>query len=154
MIRYIMAFLGWYAKEYMQDYRTSNSQLIETIRQTTTQINQIILAVSVACLTAVAALSQRMFELYGGLAFMTIASFVFVILLSVINLYLSSLTLRHAQDQLSNNLFRLKSTMDDMGDLPYEMTTKILGRYVLGLFCAGVVLFLTLLGLYILGVAK
>ena len=51
--------LGWLSREYIAIYREGDRRLVDAIIQTNTQINQIILAVSVACLTAIATLNRQ-----------------------------------------------------------------------------------------------
>lgn len=55
--------LGWLSREYIAIYRESDRCLVDAIIQTNTQINQIILAVSVACLTAIATLNHQVFRI-------------------------------------------------------------------------------------------
>lgn len=147
-------FSKWISSEYIKDYRESSARLFELQQKNNSQINQIILTVSVACLTAIAAMSQKIFKSCGYLAFSTIIAFTVVILLSVINLYLSLLALQHAQSQLLNNFSKFKSVTSGMSNLPYVKRIKILNQCVLALFCIGVVLFLVLLGIYIFGVVR
>ena len=99
--------LGWLSREYIAIYREGDRRLIDAIIQTNTQINQIILAVSVACLIAIATLNHQVFRISALLAFTSIAIFIMVILLSVINLYLSIKALSDLQKQLSKSFFRL-----------------------------------------------
>ena len=89
MTRHLLKdILGWLSREYIAIYREGDRRLVDAIIQTNTQINQIILAVSVACLTAIATLNRQVFHISALLAFASMAIFIVVILLSVINLYL------------------------------------------------------------------
>lgn len=68
--------LGWLSREYIAIYREGDRRLVDAIIQTNTQINQIILAVSVACLTAIATLNRQVFRISALLAFASIAIFI------------------------------------------------------------------------------
>ena len=151
IINALSKIAGRYLDEYVKDYRDVSARLYELSVKTNAQINQIVLTVSVASLTAVAALNERVFVPYGSLSFIVIALFVAVILLSVVNLYLSSLTLADAQRQLNKNLTSFKSSKTDMENLRFIKTQKILNTVVFGTFCVGLVALLALLGFYILG---
>lgn len=60
MMEYLLKdILGWLSREYIVIYREGDSRLVDATIQTNTQINQIILAVSVACSTAVATLNHQ-----------------------------------------------------------------------------------------------
>lgn len=151
MMRHLLKdILGWLSREYIAIYREGDRRLVDAIIQTNTQINQIILAVSVACLTAIATLNRQVFRISALLAFASMAIFIVVILLSVINLYLSIKALSDLQKQLSKSFFRLCFT-DKMSRVPYVNIIERLSLTILCLFCLGLVTFLVLLGLYIFG---
>lgn len=151
MMRHLLKdILGRLSREYIAIYREGDRRLVGAIIQTNTQINQIILAVSVACLTAIATLNRQVFRISALLAFASMAIFIVVILLSVINLYLSIKALSDLQKQLSKSFFRLCFT-NKMSRVPYVNIIERLSLTILCLFCLGLVTFLVLLGLYIFG---
>lgn len=60
MMRHLLKdILGWLSREYIVIYREGDSRLVDATIQTNTQVNQIILAVSVACLAAIATLNHQ-----------------------------------------------------------------------------------------------
>lgn len=144
--------IGLYFGEYIKDYRESNNKIFEYILQANSQINMIILTVSVASLTAVAALNKVVFIPYEVLSFITISLFIIVILLSVVNLFLSILTSEDLQKKIVKNFTSFKNQKVKNEDLKYYKTRRFLNWAVLLGFCFGLVTFLILLGLHIFGV--
>lgn len=151
MVGKFLAALGWYAGEYIKDYRESAGRIYELSVKTTIQINQIILTVSVASLAAIAALNEAVFTPYGPLALTAISLFVLVILLSVINLYVSMLTLADAHQQLLQNLKSFTRLDKNMKNFKFKRLHKILSMIIFAGFCLGLVVLLILLGVHILG---
>ena len=150
-----MCWLGrlaaWFGAEYMKDYRDSRARVFDTIIKNNLHLNTVILTVSVASLTAIAALSSDTFDSHPVLSFVSISLFVVVILLSTINFYLSELTLNDLHQKLSKDiLFPFKVNKGEY--VPkFKSTQKILNAAVISGFCLGLVSLLVLLGVYILG---
>lgn len=154
MINKILAMLGWFASERVKDYRESASRIYELSVKTTLQINQIILTVSVASLAAVAAFNQAVFDPYGPLAFMVVVLFALTLLLSAINLYLSTFTLADIRQKLSENFISFKGLSRGIEDFRFKKVHKTLSVVVFLSFCLGIIAFLLLFGVYIFGDAK
>ncbi len=142
---------SWFADERIKDYREGKALIYDGIVKTSAQINQIILTVSVASLAAVAALNKAVFVPYGFLSFTVVALFIFVILLSVVNLYLSIIALTGIQKQFIKNWKSFDRLNKGTENPRFGKTQKILNNLVFGGFCLGLVGLLILLGLYILG---
>jgi len=143
--------VGWFVNEHIKDYREGKTLIYDGIIKTSAQINQIILTVSVASLTAIAALNKAVFVPYSLLSFSVIALFILVILLSVVNLYISTIALKDLQKRFSQNWKSMKRLNNGTERPRFEKTQKILNVLVLIDFCLGMVALLALLGLYILG---
>ena len=153
-LKAVGALVSKYAEEYFKDYRESMARFYDYEMKTNAQLNQIILTVSVATLTAVAALNERVFVPFGALTFGVILVFVVDILFSVANLYFSALIIGAMRRQMKSNLVSLKRLDKDMAYEKYVRSQKILNITILSLFCLGLLMFLILLGLYILGGAR
>lgn len=151
MMRLLGRLTSWLFVERIRDYRDGRDRIYDATVKTGTQINQIILTASLASLAAVAALSKDVFEHHAIPSFIVVACFTIVILLSIVNLYLTTIVLKDMQRQLSRNWTSFTSLSKDMDRLRFEITRKTLNTAVLVGFCAGLVSFLWLLGLYILG---
>lgn len=150
LFKYLGPLFGWLISEHIKDYRENNTRIYEAVIKTNTQINQIILTVSVASLAAVAALNKEVFVPYGALSFVVVSLFILVILLSVINLYIASFVMSGFQRQLNENWKSLSHPNKDITDLRFKRTRNTLNTMVFGGFCLGLISFLTLLGFYIL----
>ena len=150
-MRWIGKIIIWLAAQYMQDYRENRSRTYELIVKNNIHLNTVILTVSVASLTAVAALNEKVFEHYPVLSFVVIFLFVLVILLSTINFYLSGITIRDIQQTLSKDiLFPIKAVRDEYTPR-FKSIQKTLNVLALGGFCVGLIALLVLLGFYIMG---
>lgn len=144
-------FGAWFIAQYMQDYRENRSRAYESIIKNNMHLNTIILTVSVASLTAVAALNEKAFEYYPTLSFTVILFFVLVILLSTVNFYLSGVAIREIQQNLSKDiLFPVKVTRGKYKPR-FRKFQKVLNISVLSGFCLSLIALLVLLGLYIMG---
>lgn len=150
----ICEFTGWYVGEYIKDYRENNNRIFGAIVQKESQINAIILTGSVAGLTAITALSKDIFNVnlfISVIAFMVILFFIISILLSIINLYLSMLTLIDIQKKFIINHKSLQPLNKNMDNYKYKNIQRVLNHLILISFCIGLIIFLVLLGLYIFG---
>ncbi len=143
--------MGWVVNERTIDYREGKALIYDAIVKINTQINQTILTVSVATLAALAALNKEIFVPYPLLSFVTIAVFVLVILLSVVNLYLSNLVLADMQKKFTQNWSSLRSPSKGVEDRRYQGARRVLNGLVLGGFCFGLIIFLAVIGLFIMG---
>lgn len=140
--------------ERLNDYRESNNRIIGAVTQVESQINAIILAGSVAGLTAVAALSKNIFNsniFISIVAFAVIASFIIAILLSVINLSLSTQTLLDIQRKIKKNYESLRSSNKDIENYRFKKAHEVLNIIILVCFCVGLISLLILLGAYTFG---
>lgn len=151
LIKVLSLGVSWFFDEYIKDYRESSNRVYELTIKANTQINQIILTVSVASLTAIAALNDKVFAPYGLLSFLTVASFVLVILLSVVNFHLSYLFLADLQRRLTSNLKSFKPLTNGNEFRKFGIVQSGLNVIILSGFCLGLIALLTLLGYYILG---
>lgn len=142
------------ADEHIKDYRESKARVYDTILKTNTHINQIILTASVASLAAVAALNKEVFGPYALLSFNVVALFVLVILLSIVNLYLTALVLQDIQKQLNINWQSLSRLNKNIENQRFEKIRKYINAMIFGGFCFGLLTFLILLGFYMLGGEK
>lgn len=143
--------MGWVASENLKDYRENKTRVYNTIVKNNLHLNTIILTVSIASLTAVAALSSEVFKNYPWLSLVVIALFICVILLSTINFYLSSIALRDVQKNLTKDILFTLRVSSGQYKPPLENTQKALNNLVLAGFCAGLIMFLILLCCYIFG---
>lgn len=143
----------WFGAEYMRDYRDFRARVFDTIIKNNLHLNTVILTVSVASLTAIAALSREVFARYPILSFVSVLLFVMVILLSTINLYISGLALNDLHQKLSKDILFPFKISKGRYTLKFKKVRKMLNALVLGGFCLGLISLLTLLGCYIL-VAK
>lgn len=147
-------FTGWYSNERIKDYRENTNIVVGAISQKESQINAIILAGSVAGLTAVAALNKDIFSSSVNIsimAFIVIGLFILVILFSIINLYLSTLALANIQKTMIENFITFKLPKKDIKNYRFKKAQQVLSLIVLIGFCLGLVLLLILLGLYLFG---
>lgn len=143
----------WFAAEYFNDYRENRARVFDTIIKNNLHLNTVILTVSVASLTAIAALNDRVFSGYPILSIITLGLFIFAILFSTINFFLSGLAMSDMQRRLSKDiLFPFKISKGEYSP-KFKKTQKVLSGIVLAGFCLGLVSLLVLLSLYIIGVA-
>lgn len=151
-MRWLGRVSAWFASEYIKDYRESRARTYELIIKNSLHLNTIILTVSVASLTAVAALNDKVFVDYPWSSAIVIGLFILVILFSTINFFLSGLVLSDLQQKLNKDiLFPFKASEYR---LKYRLAQKMLNVTVLGGFCLGLISLLALLILYISGAAK
>lgn len=151
IINMVLSFLGKFADEHIKDYREGRAIIYDGIIKTNAQINQIVLTVSVASLTAVAALNKAVLVPYGLLSFLVILLFGLVILVSVVNLYMSTIVLKEIQKKFNQNWKSLSLLNKGMERPRFGSVQRALNMLVLSSFCLGLVALLMLLGLYILG---
>ena len=138
---------AWLAAEYVKDYRESKARIFDTIIKNSLHLNTIILTVSIATLTAVAALNDRVFTSHPYLSIAVLGLFIVVILLSTINFFLSGLALRDLQKKFNEDIllpFKMKKYTPR-----YQRPQKVLNALVLSGFCLGLILFMVLLGVYV-----
>lgn len=147
----LLAIGGWLIGEHVKDYRDNFSRIYELRMRTATQINQIILTVSVASLTAIAALNERVFNTdYNWMAFVVVILFMSVILMSVINLYISRLALTQMQRKLTDNFKSFRNFANGMENSIYAKAQRLLNTATLTCFCLGLIALIVLMGMYIL----
>lgn len=151
-----MKWLGkistWLIVEYLKEYREGRTRVFDTIIKNNLHLNTVILTVSVASLTAIAALNDKLFDSYSWLSITVVGLFILTILLSTINFFLSGLVLRDLQQKLNKDiLFSIRISKDGY-EPQFKKVQKILNVIVLSGFCLGLICFLALFGFYILGV--
>ena len=151
IVNFISLWIQWLGSESAADFRENKKMIYESIVRTNTSINQIILTFSLAALAAIATLNKPLFKDFSILSFIVLAIFIIVILLSVVNLFLSSVAMRAIQKTLIENWKSLKRPNSGMEKVPFARIQSILNYCVLLGFCAGVILLLALLGLHIFG---
>jgi hypothetical protein len=150
-MRWLGKFAVWSGLQYIEDYRESKSRAYELIVKNNIHLNTVVLTVSVASLTAVAALNEKAFQYHPVLSFAVISLFVLVILLSTVNFYISGLAIRDIQKKLSKDiLFPVKVSRGGY-EQRFKKIQKVLSVLVLSGFCLGLIALLALLGFYILG---
>lgn len=153
MVRWVRRITTMLVTEYMTEYRETRTRVYDAIVKNNLHLNTVILTVSIASLTAVAALSSEVFEMYPWLSLIVITLFITVILVSTVNFYLSAIALRDLQSNLNKDiLFIFKASRGEYKQ-PYTETQKVLNKMVLSGFCLGLIMLLVLLGCYILGAA-
>lgn len=145
--------IAWMTAEYMTDIRDSKARVFDVIIKNNLHLNTIILTVSIASLTAVAALSNEMFESHPVLTFVSILLFVMVILLSTINFYISGLALSDLHQKLSKDILFPFKVSKGVYEPKFKGAQKILSTLVLSGFCLGLLVLSALLGCYILETA-
>lgn len=144
----------WFAAEYLSDYRENRARVFDTIIKNNLHLNTVILTVSVASLTAVAALNDKVFSAYPILSVVVLGLFILTILFSTINFFLSGLAMNDMQRRINKDiLFPFKISKGEY-EPRFKKIQRILNFLVLFSFCFGLVLLLVLLGLHILGVEK
>lgn len=141
----------WFCVEYIRDYRDSRSRVFDTIIKNNLHLNTVILTVSVASLTAIAALSREVFARYPILSFVSILLFVMVILLSTINFYISGLVLNDLHQKLSKDILFPFKISKGKYTLKFKKVQKMLSTLVLAGFCIGLIALVALLGFLIFG---
>lgn len=150
-MRWIGRAATWLAVEYMTDMRENRARVYDTIVKNNLHLNTVILTVSIASLTAVAALSDEAFVAYPWLSLSVITLFIGVILLTTVNFYLSGIALRDIQEKLSKDILLPFKVRNGEYTPRFIKPQRILNALVLGGFCLGLLMFLTLLSCYILG---
>lgn len=143
-------FAAWLAAEYMTDMRDSRARVYDAIVKNNLHLNTVILTVSIASLTAVAALNDKVFADYPALSLMVVALFLLVTLLSTINFYLSGVVLRDIQKNLSKDVLFPFRVGKGKYNPKYQTAQKIINILVLYGFCLGLLVFLILLGRFIM----
>lgn len=151
--------MSWFGKfsvlvatEYMKDYRESRAHTFDTIIKNNLHLNTVILTVSIAALTAVVALNDKVFISYPELSIAVVSLFILVILFSTINFYLSGLALSDLQQKLNKDiLFPFRVSRGEYCP-KFKPAQSVLSVIVLGGFCLGLAVLLVLFSLYILGV--
>lgn len=139
------------ADEHAKDRREGSRLIYETISTNSAHLNQIILTVSIASLTAVAALNKEVFVPFSELSFAVIAIFILVILFSTVNIYISSKVLREIQQAYKKDMFFSFRKVNREYTHKYTTLQKTLNNIVLCGFCLGLIALLVLLGFYVLG---
>lgn len=152
-MRWIGKVITWLAVEYMKDYRESKARVFDTIVQNNLRLNTIILTVSIASLTVVAALNGKIFVDYPWPSIIVIVLFILVILFSTINFFLSGLALSDFQRKINKDFLLPLKLHESEYELKYQRVQKILNILVLYGFCLGLLVLLGLLGCYVLEVA-
>lgn len=149
-MKWVSKISTWLTVEYIKGYRESRARVFDTIIKNNLHLNTVILTVSVACLTAIAALNDKLFTGYPWLSLVAVGLFILTILFSTINFFLSGLALSDLQRKLNKDiLFPFRVGKD--GYKPrFKKIQKILNVIVLSGFCLGLIILLVLLGLYIL----
>lgn len=150
-MRWIGRIAAWLGAEYVKDYRESRARIFDLAIKNSLHLNTIILTVSIASLTAVAALNDRVFENYSWLSVITVGLFILTILFSTINFFLASLALNDLQQKISKDIFFPFQASDAKYKLKFRKAQKMLGTVVMIGFCAGLITLLALLGFYVLG---
>lgn len=144
----------WLAAEYFNDYRENRARVFDTIIKNNLHLNTVILTVSVASLTAVAALNDRLFADYSILSIIVVGLFIFTILFSTVNFFLSGLTMGDLQRNLNKDIIFPFKISSGAYKPKYRKIQQILNVSVLTCFCSGLISLLILLSLYIIGVAS
>ncbi len=152
-----MKWLGrigaWFAAEYFNDYRQSRDRIFDTIIKNSLHLNTVILTVSVASLTAVAALNDKIIVNYSLLLIIVVGFFIFTILFSTVNFFLSDLVMRDLQRDLNKDILLPLKISKGEYKIRFRMTQKALSSVVMFSFCVGLIMLLALLILYILRAA-
>lgn len=153
-----MKWLGrigtWLAAEYINDYRDNRARVFDTIIKNNLHLNTVILTVSVASLTAIVALNDRIFSSYPVLSVVVVGLFIFTILFSTINFFLSGLAMGDMQRRLSKDImFPLKISKGEYTPR-FKKIQHTLNYLVLSSFCLGLILLLVLFGFHILGAER
>lgn len=141
----------WLVVEYIKDYRESRARVFDTIIKNNLHLNTVILTVSVASLTAIAALNDKLFTDYSWPSIVVVGLFILSILFSTINFFLSGLALRDLQRKLNKDILFPFRVGEDGYRPRFKRVQKILNVIVLSSFCLGLICLLILLGFYILG---
>lgn len=144
----------WFAAEYFSDYRGNRARVFDTIIKNNLHLNTVILTVSVASLTAVAALNDKVFSNHPMLSITVIGLFILTILSSIINFFLSGLAMNDIQRRLNKDiLFPFKISKGEYKP-KFRKAQQALNVLVLAGFCFGLIALLVLLAFYIMEGAR
>ena len=149
-MRWVLKIASWLTAEYMRHYSDSRVRVFDTIIKNNLQLNTIILTVSVASLTAIAALNDRVFTSYPYPSMVAVGLFIIVILLSTINFFLSGLALRDLQQKLSKDILLPVHISGTGYRQKFKVIRNVLNVMVLAGFCTGLLVLLILLSFYIM----
>ena len=152
IMRWLGRSLVWLTTQYLEDYRTNRSRILNAISRNNLHLNTIILTVSIASLTATAALSREVFIDYPILSIIVLGLFIMVILLSTINFFLSGLVLSDLNKSYSKDILLPLKIGKGEYSAKYQPAQRLLNALVLAGFCLGLITLLALLVLHILGV--
>lgn len=138
----------WFAAEYLSDYRENRDRVFDTIIKNNLHLNTVVLTVSVASLTAIAALNDKVFSVFPLLSVAVLDLFILTILFSTINFFLSGLAMSDMQRRLNKDiLFPFKISKSEY--MPrFRKAQRVLNILVLAGFCFGLIALLALLTFY------
>ena len=144
----------WFVAEYFIDYREYRARVFDTIIKNNLHLNTVILTVSVASLTAIAALNDKVFSVFPLLSVAVLGLFILTILFSTINFFLSGLAMSDMQRRLNEDiLFPFKISKGEY--MPrFRKAQRVLNILVLAGFCFGLIALLVLLTFYIVEGAR
>lgn len=151
---WLAKIIPWIATEYFKEYQASRIRIFDMTVRSNAHLNTIMLTVSVASLTAIAALNDRVFANYPWLSFIVVALFILVVLFSTINFFISGLVLGDIQKRFNKDILFPFRISESNFKPKFKTTQRLLNMIVLGCFCLGLIALLVLLGVYILGARR
>ncbi len=147
-------FVDLSVNERINDYRSQFFRYQDMMTQVTIETDKALMTFSIAALAALAALNDNVFKPYGWLSFLTLASFILVVVTVMVGYYVSKELIKDAQRIVSDNFKRSLTTPLGQGleNVKFAHLSKWLNRISLSLFVVGMILFIVLMGCYIKGV--
>ncbi len=150
----VSRFIDLSVNERVKDYRSQFFRYQDMMTQVTIETDKALMTFSIAALAALAALNDNVFKPYGWLSFLTLTSFILVVVTVMMGYYVSKELIKDAQRIISDNFKKSLTTPLGQGleNVKFARLSEWLNRISLSLFVAGMILFVVLMGCYIRGV--
>jgi uncharacterized membrane protein len=142
--------------ERVNEYRSSYLRNQELLAQVTFEMDRALMTFSIAALAALAALNDKVFNIYGWLSFITLALFIGVVVSVIVGYYFSRVMLIDAQKIISANFKKSINTplSKNLDKVKYGKVTKVMNFVSIFLFVVGMAVFIVLLAVYIGGYSR
>ena len=147
-------FVDLSIKERINDYRSNFFRYQDMMTQVTMEADKALMTFAIAALAALAALNDDVFGPYGWVSFITLTCFILVIILVTVGYYISKSLIKDAQRIISANFKKSLTTPlgEGLDRVKFKHVSKAINFASITLFIIGMILFITLMGLYIKGV--
>lgn len=147
-------FVDMSVNERVNDYRSTFLRYQDMMTQVTMEADKALMTFSIAALAALAALNDDIFKPYGWISFITLSCFILVIIIVTIGYYVSKSLIKDAQNIITENYKKSLTTPlgEGLDKVKFSRVSKVINFASITLFIIGMILFITLMGLYIKGV--